>query len=60
MPLSLNCELFTGLSHALLDNNSFNRVALIFVDFFSSTIDRSNAVGLVDWVRLVLRERQPH
>ena len=28
----LNCELFTGCSHAHLDNNSFHRVALIFVD----------------------------
>lgn len=28
----LNCELFTACSHALLDNNFFHRVALIFVD----------------------------
>jgi hypothetical protein len=28
----LNCEVFTGCSYAHLDNNSFHRVALIFVD----------------------------
>jgi len=28
----LNCELFTGGSHALIDNNSFPRAALTFVD----------------------------
>jgi len=28
----LNCESFTRCSHAHLDNNSFHKVALIFVD----------------------------
>jgi type IV secretory pathway VirB2 component (pilin) len=28
--------------------------------FFANTSERSNAVGLADCVRLVLRERQPH
>jgi hypothetical protein len=60
MPLPFIANRLEGDSHAHLDNNSFHRVARIFVDFFSKTSDRSNAVGLADWVRLVLRERQPH
>ena len=56
----LNCESFTRYSHRRFDNNYFQRVAPLSVEALPGTTHRFNAVGLVDWVRLVLRERQQH
>ena len=56
----LNCESLTRYSHRRFDNNYLQRVAPLFVEVLPGATHRFNAIGLVDWVRLVLRERQPH